>query len=833
MQCTTERERRYWKWGVAAHVVAILSVVALTVAGTQQESLGGWVACPPFVMVLEERRRKRQRRTKRYECAWRLAWSWLRRSWMIAAIRSEVLLGLVFLLETREWEWVWVLPWVSWLWKGLGIAWPEVGRWPAYEAVGRVWEKASGAALVGLGLAWVSQQFPEVERWSIGALPLGCCLQSGASDCCVEVEQDEEGQYHVRLSGTFELHVDGNVEFRKRMLVIFLGLLDVPGETRGSRRTRDGRTPFVREEQMGKWFGVPHPVISRWYDYWLREDWRRLLSQRKGEVLTLEVQQQVVDTWVKTPWQGAEAVWRHLRSQGNSMTLNQVKQIGRESGWFALQKALRQVYLIGPESFRVRDEWVTEQLLATTQRLVERLDAMEGLTPEERLEIADLEAVCGETGLRPAVHCRPLPWILRVERLLFGHWEWVDDGDRSSATGVRCIYCGTTHVSRKSRKPRLKHYVDEQGNEQSVEVYRYYCHNPACKYKTFTNLPPNLIPYSKWTLNHHLAALQSYEWSHSVYRCTSQLLGVCKMTSYRWVSAFGYQLLPVAALFGVVRSSGVVGIDEKYVLVPKNDKPESDMKRWMYVYFAVDSYTYDLLHIEIYPYKTKQSAYAFLLALRAKGYHPRVIVTDLRADYRDVIAHAFPDAIHHECIFHALQDVHVLLKEAYGSGYAEKHPHVAALKHDINHIFDARTKRTAEKRYRAVLAQREDFVDQTPDAAAVFDFLERHWPTMVNAIESQLIPTTNNATEEVIRIFNQHYKTFCGFESIDTARLYLAVFEKVYRFTPFSADAQERIRGKCPLELAGYEVRKLPMAQLFRGLALQWPAAAFQEVSLT
>jgi hypothetical protein len=82
----------------------------------------------------------------------------------------------------------------------------------------------------------------------------------------------------------------------------------------------------------------------------------------------------------------------------------------------------------------------------------------------------------------------------------------------------------------------------------------------------------------------------------------------------------------------------------------------------------------------------------------------------------------------------------------------------------------------------------------------------------------------------VIRIFTQHYKTFCGFENIDTARLYLAVFEKVYRFTPFSADAQKRIRGRCPLEVAGYDVQQLPMAQLFRGLALQWPAAAFTEL---
>jgi transposase-like protein len=244
----------------------------------------------------------------------------------------------------------------------------------------------------------------------------------------------------------------------------------------------------------------------------------------------------------------------------------------------------------------------------------------------------------------------------------------------------------------------------------------------------------------------------------------------------------------------------------------------------------VDCYTYDLLHIDIYPYNTKQSARAFLLALRTKGYHPRVVVTDMRVDYRGVVAQVFPKAIHHECIFHALQEVREHAKEAYGTSYADTRPEVKRLLDEIDRIFDACTKRTAQRRYEKVLAQREVFVTQTPDAAALFDFLERHWPYLVNAIESRIVPTTNNATEQVIRIFTQHYKTFCGFESIESAQLYLGVFEKVYRFTPFSDDAQKRIRGKCPLELAGYEVHKLPMTQLFRGLALQWPASAFQEL---
>ena len=783
MQCTTGWGNWERQWGAVIHTVVVVGLIALAGMGMALESSGGWVVCPPLLVEIGQRQRQRQgRRSWRQTFCWRVGWAWLRRSWVVAAARSEALMVLVFVTGRQEWEWVCLLPWGVWLWHGLGAAWPSLGRQPLYRGLGRVGEEADRLALMGLALAWLSQYLPEPgEQGQSGQLLGGLGLGSVASVPRVEVERDEAGVYHVRISGEFELHIDGNVAFCKRILVIFLGLLEVPGETRGGRRTRDGRTPYVRQEQLAAWFGVPQPHISRWTRYWLEQDWRGLLSQHKGEVLTEEVRRRVIESWAKFPWWSTRQLWEHLRAQGSRITLPQVKQIARESGWTILREELRKTYLIGIGSFRPRDEWLVEQLLAQVQRLVEQVEALGGLTPKVQSAIADLEAKSEELDLRPTEVLRPLPWMLQVERLLFGHWELVADGT------VHCIYCGTTQVARKSRQGRLKRYYDAQGNEQTVAVYRYYCHNPACQYKTFTNLPPKLIPYSKWTLNHHLLALQSYEWAHSVYRCTSRMLGVSKMTAYRWVSSYGYQLLPVAALFGVVRSSGVVGIDEKYVLVPKNDKPEGKMKRWMYVYFAVDCYTYDLLYVEIYRFNTKHSALVFLLALRAKGYHPRVIVTDLRVDYGPLIVQVFPKAVHHECIFHALQDLDDHIKEVYGTAYAETYPEVEMLRQQVNQIFDACTKRTAQRQYDQVMAQRESFVAQTSQADAVFAFLERHWPKLVNAIESRIVPTTNNATEQVIRIFTQHYKTFCGFETFETARLFLGVFEKVYRFSPFSA----------------------------------------------
>ena len=92
--------------------------------------------------------------------------------------------------------------------------------------------------------------------------------------------------------------------------------------------------------------------------------------------------------------------------------------------------------------------------------------------------------------------------------------------------------------------------------------------------------------------------------------------------------------------------------------------------------------------------------------------------------------------------------------------------------------------------------------------------------------------------ELVIRRFDQHYQSFCGFESIETARRFLAVFEMVYRFTPFAKynkkdkerPPDQRIGGKCPLELAGYEVHKLPIAQICRGQLLGWPTEAWKKI---
>lgn len=845
MQYTTKRSIVHLAQ-VRLHALVVLSILVLALTGRMPDSQAGWITCPPQVVMVAPRGwPRRWHRHAGRECARHrtACWRHVGHTWQIPLARSVLLWVLWHLSGQRGPAWVSLMPWGLWLWQSAGLVWPWLRRQPEWRGIGWLLWQAQRWLMVGyLGLAMgtLLRRWPQVTfaspvpggldegqgPWLLGLGCVGRGLSArtggGQEEPRVEVVPEEDGSYTATICGHFTVHVAGDDVFRVRLLMLFLRLLQVPGQQRGSRRTRDGRTPFVRQQYLAQVLAMPQPDVSRIEGYWLAGDWANLLSLKTAEVLTWELMARIVAVFATFPWWGMDKVYHHLREQGVEVSERQVRQAAEQSGWSQLRQELVKRYHLTAESIRPRDNWLVEGLLAQIETLLHKLEAGEGLTPEEQVAVVDLRTLAAEVGMVARPPLKALPWLMQVERVVFGHWEEVTDGT------VRCIYCGSTHVVRKSKKPRLKKYYDAEGNLQTVEVYRYYCRNKLCKKGSFTNLPPGLVPYSPYRAEAHLLATQMYAWGYSTYRRTGTALGVANMTAYRWVSAWGYELLPVAALFGVVKSSGVVGIDEKYVLVPKNDKPQGDMRRWMYVYFAVDVYTYDLLHIAIYPYNNKESAHAFLLALRAKGYHPRVIVTDLRVDYGPVIARVFPKAVHHECIFHALQNAQDHFKEVYGARYAETHPEAEALKQAIYHIFDAETKRTARKRYAEVMTLRTSYVAATPAAVVIFEFLERHWPTLVNGIESDLIPRTNNTVELVIRRFDQHYQNFCGFESIESAQLFLGVFEKLYRFTPFSQDAQPRIRDKCPLELAGYDISQVPMASLCAGLSVAWPLEVAQ-----
>ncbi len=665
-------------------------------------------------------------------------------------------------------------------------------------------------SVVGLGLC-TAQRWLNVGATGLLVGGLVTCVRDGSR---VELEgvagTDGVTTYRVRLRGEFSFAVTPRDTFEKRLILLWLRLLRTPGRE---------QSPWglVTQEALALVFGVKQEEISRWQTYWREGRWAQLLSVQDKSLLTDDLRQQIVEVWARNIWQTATKVRQRLAERGVVVAKRVVEEAGRQSGLLCLRAVLKEQRVHAAGGVRLRDDYVVQQLFRLVEEAQTALEQGGGAVPEHLLEVAALRQqvglvegeACPERNRRQGLE-KPWPWLFQVEHWLFGAWLPVDDGT------VRCIYCGSEHVAVKSKKPRLKAYRDAQGQWQTVEVYRYYCQNPECAYQTFTHLPLGVVAYSAWTLDARLKALELYTGLRTTYRGAATALGVAPSTLYHWLAQFGSEPLQVAALFGLVRHSGVVGIDEKYVKVPKNDKPAGKRRQWMYVYVAVDVHTLDLLQINIFPNLGKDAARTFLLELRAKGYHPQAVITDLNPDYTEPLAAVFPKALHHVCVFHALQTWHGDFKDAFGRGYAETYPEMFALRQEMDRIFQAKMRRTVEKRYATLMERRAALVRAEPRLEPILDSLARHYPLLVNAYDHPLIPLTNNATERLIRRFDQHYQNFAGFDSLETARCYLHLFELTYRLTPFGAEGQPHLRGKCPLELAGYDLSQVPLARYLR-----------------
>jgi transposase-like protein len=657
--------------------------------------------------------------------------------------------------------------------------------------------------------------------WS---LLVGGCVRV-ADGAWARGEIEEDGTWRLEMESHFTFIWKPRNFFEERILLTLFRHFYAPLST--------PKRPFLRQEWLAEWFGTYQELISRWQKYVREGGLEKLNGEYDGWVTPPEIRQAILDIWVPNFWLRPGQVRERLLAGGQISSVEDISeesiyQVARDSGFAEVRRLLRQTFKLKADGPQWRDGVLLERLLELNEVLMARLEAAEGLTPQLILEVETLKEAVGApiTPLKKA-----LPFAYRLQRALFGQWEEID-GDT-----VRCPHCGSSLVSRKENTPRRKKYRHPESKEWcEVEGFRYYCLNPSCPFGSFTDYPEGARLYSEWTVDTVVWAVMVYLHLRTTYRRAADAVGVSHVTLWRWAMAVGEQGLPIATLFGVVRSSGVIGIDEKWVLVPKNDKPQGERKRWMYVYLAVDVFTYDLLHVDLYPYNGKDEARAFLQALKAKGYQPRVIITDMNQDYSEPIQAVFPGATHHECVFHALQWAQRLVKEVYGNDYAENHPQAVTLKEQIYQVFDAKTKRTVHKRYRQVMALKEEYVAQMPEAQRIFDFLERHYPKLVNAVENPLIPLTNNTVELVIRRFDQHYQNMCGFDSIETARKYLHLFELAYRFTPFAQDNRPvkgrelDIRGKCPLELAGYDISRMPIAHILRGQLLGWPPETLRQL---
>jgi hypothetical protein len=82
------------------------------------------------------------------------------------------------------------------------------------------------------------------------------------------------------------------------------------------------------------------------------------------------------------------------------------------------------------------------------------------------------------------------------------------------------------------------------------------------------------------------------------------------------------------------------------------------------------------------------------------------------------------------------------------------------------------------------------------------------------AVGSTWRPTTSNAAERFLGAFDRFYRAKGPFQHPASAQKHVALFMLGYVFETFSAEAAAERQGRCPLQVAGYEVGAIPLFHL-------------------
>jgi len=214
-------------------IVLAVSFVLGSTAETSLDSWGGWLLGPDLAWG----------GIGKYSCQriWAQIEQYRRsksKSWGIALFRSLMLWGMWQVSGRVGWDWLQMLPWVIWL-------------LPEGSLQGWLWQIQRLVILGYAALALVGILQGRTVIW--GSVLGMSCVVCGREEAWVEISQMEDGGYQADLCGHFSLQVAGDHPIRLRLLLIFVGLLQSDNDQRQSRRTRDGRTPFVRQEQMASW----------------------------------------------------------------------------------------------------------------------------------------------------------------------------------------------------------------------------------------------------------------------------------------------------------------------------------------------------------------------------------------------------------------------------------------------------------------------------------------------------------------------------------------------------------------------------------------------------
>ncbi len=564
-------------------------------------------------------------------------------------------------------------------------------------------------------------------------------------------------------------------------------------------RTLDGRRYFIQQE-VGRIIGVSRQMINRRWQVYKKEGLLALLAgEWKKSKITPELLDRLGEIVVENPFLFVHEIKERLRGEG----------ICAEIGEHTLSRALRQMdgrRLIKlmrekgskrmPEAF-VEAGYLIERLFGIIENLLAKVktETREHLPDYgvyeklKRLYYQHMSERRGPTEKDKYQSRKKLKRdCRRKKRFLEYLLGWI-------APRLCCPDCHTTEVQYFCRKPRK--YVNKQGEKIHDFSRVYRCLNHRCRTKYFTVPPKGVELYARVHRDVKKMVLRwVFHLRGSLSRVCDELvehgIQVALSTVLRWVKKAGEECLEALDLCNREDWQQPLCIDEKWIKV---------RSKWHYVFTAVGGKVADLLAIDVFFHKGSQAIKTFLLQLKASGYRPRSITTDLLLGYENVVREVFPDCSFRQCVLHAERDAKRIVRRNLPDdgedGWRRK------LTRRIRVLFQSKKVKQVKKRYRRLMQLKP----QAPEEVqGVFEMLSKYYPKLCDSVLHKDLPATTNPVERAIGELEELYHSTKGFTSFYHAQFFLKAFQTYYRlrkirFGPF--------RGKNRLELKGNPIGEL------------------------
>ncbi len=305
---------------------------------------------------------------------------------------------------------------------------------------------------------------------------------------------------------------------------------------------------------------------------------------------------------------------------------------------------------------------------------------------------------------------------------------------------TQCCICGSINFQKRGTRTR-NNCQNIEGERVQRTAQRCYCKQCETYFtvspkenEAYVQSDRELLTYAldDLFLGKSLRGVESSKINRKATANASSIL--------RWIN-FVADTMPQWYEVYTPRTSGTIAIDEKWVKI---------RKKWYYVFMAVETESLDLLHINIYPSRCKNSAKAFLGELKAIGFSFDVIITDGCDAYLEPIKKVFPRAEHIHCVLHMGRSKKNALMEVFGS---YRHKTYKKLAPYIRRIYKSRNEETFEKHW-------EEFIKE----ASKHPKLDHYIATMVDQkdyIRKRVIdegnPRTTNSVERTIKEFQKKY----------------------------------------------------------------------------